>query len=347
VNYDANLLFGVFAVQLHKITPEQLAEAAGIWATDPSRDLAERLVETEAMTHSDCELIARLVNEAIAAHEGDTTQTLESFGGGQQIYDSFMGCILQAESGIHVSGANAEGREAPVVTEDAIAVREVPGRYKEKREHGRGGMGRVLLVHDEALGREIVMKELLPRSEKLNKSGEQSPVRRSGSVIARFLQEARITGQLTHPSIVPVYELGRRQDDTLYYTMKLVRGQTLAAKLNEAKDHNQRVALLSHFADLCQAMAYAHSRGVIHRDLKPQNVMVGEFGETVVIDWGLAKVKGQEDAHVAEMEETFQALQVDSQLPLSKTASGEALGTPAYMPPEQAAGQIEQNRPAF
>ncbi len=342
MNHDANLLFGVFAVQLQKITPEQLAEAASMWAIDPSRGLAEQLVETGAMTESGRELIARLVNEAIAAHEGNAAQTLESFGGGEHIYDSFMGCFLQAESGIQVSGSNAERPEVTVASEDGVAVREVPGRYKEKSEQGRGGMGRVLLVHDEALGREIVMKELLPRPNTVNNHGEASPVRRSGSIMARFLQEARITGQLTHPSIVPVYELGRRQDDTLYYTMKLVRGQTLAAKLKEAKNHNQRVALLSHFADLCQAMAYAHSRGVIHRDLKPQNVMVGEFGETVVIDWGLAKVKGQEDAHAAEMEETFQALQVDSKEPLSRTASGEALGTPAYMPPEQAVGRIEQ-----
>ena len=178
-------------------------------------------------------------------------------------------------------------------------VEEAEGRYTLREERARGGMGRVLLVRDEFLGRDVALKELLPELVKVG--GDTSIIPNSSRspmtlrLLARFLQEARITGQLEHPSIVPVYELGRRQDGSLYYTMKLVRGQSLAHAIREARSLRQRLKLLPHFIDLCQAIAYAHSRGVIHRDLKPDNVMVGEFGETVVIDWGLAKARGKKD----------------------------------------------------
>src|SRR5512145_1993554 len=105
------------------------------------------------------------------------------------------------------------------------------------------------------------------------------------------MQEARIPSQLEHPAIVPVYELGRRQDGTLYYTMRLVRGKTFSAALRECDDIDGRLRLLSNFVSLCQAIAYAHSHNIIHRDIKPANVMLGQFGETVVLDWGLAKLR--------------------------------------------------------
>jgi serine/threonine-protein kinase len=159
-------------------------------------------------------------------------------------------------------------------------------------------MGRVLLVHDEYLGRSIALKELLPLSAPADPSQKPSPMRQTASVVARFLQEARITGQLEHPSIVPVYELGRRHDGTLYYTMKLVKGKTLSQALRDCRSLQERLALLPNFVDLCQAIAYAHNRGVIHRDIKPGNVMVGQFGETVVLDWGLAKVRNSEDVNM-------------------------------------------------
>ena len=156
----------------------------------------------------------------------------------------------------------------------------------------------MLLVHDEHLGRDIALKELFPEfATEVDDSPAPSPVRKSVPFIARFLQEARITGQLEHPSIVPVYALDYRKDGSLYYTMKLVRGKSLAQAIKAAGTLRERLGLLSHFVDLCQAMAYAHSRHIIHRDLKPANVMVGEFWETVVLDWGLAKSKDREDVH--------------------------------------------------
>ena len=204
-------------------------------------------------------------------------------------------------------------------------------------------MGRVLLVHDEHLGRDIALKELLPElaPATVDQSPKPSPVRMSVPLVARFLQEAQITGQLEHPSNVPVYELGYRKDGSLYYTMKLVRGRSLSRAIKQAGTLRERLKLLPHFVDLCQAVAYAHSRGVIHRDLKPDNVMVGEFGETVLIDWGLAKVRGKEDVHADGLAETLKIMNEGSPSDLKKTAYGRALGTPAYMPPEQAKGQLD------
>lgn len=339
---DRTFLFGIFAVQLGKVTRTQLREVAGAWAADPSRDIAERLVEAGALDAHQRVLIDRLVEEAIRAHEGNVAATLETFGGVARVNQSFGSGLLLTESGEVTRPA------PPMFPGDASAiasltpVTEMPGRYTHASEYGRGGMGRVLLVHDESLGRDIALKELLPREIGDAETTLSSPVRLSMHLLGRFIQEARLTGQLQHPSIVPVYELGRREDGTLYYTMKLVRGKPLSRAIREAQSLQQRLALIPHFVDLCQAMAYAHSRGVIHRDIKPANVLIGEFGETVVIDWGLAKVKDRDDVHAREFAQTMRLLNLGEDIDLHKTAYGNVLGTPVYMPPEQAAGVLAQ-----
>jgi serine/threonine-protein kinase len=156
----------------------------------------------------------------------------------------------------------------------------------------------------------------------------------------RFLREARLTGALQHPGIVPVHNLGRLADGRLFYTMKLVRGRTLAELLRDEPDGPERLPrLLAVVEKVCQAVAYAHSRGVIHRDLKPSNVMVGQFGEVQVMDWGLAKELSRTEPAVVPDEATEDVEtvgRVEEAAGLSR--AGAALGTPAYMPPEQAAG---------
>src|SRR5690348_12331752 len=212
---------------------------------------------------------------------------------------------------------------------------EAPGRYtylspegERGAEIGRGGIGRVLLVMDAHLGREVAIKELLQ-----DEAGVDS------ELMTRFLAEARITGQLEHPNIVPVYELGRRADGRLYYTMRMVRGETLSAALERARTLADRLALLTHFAGLCNAIAYAHSRGVVHRDIKPDNVMIGEFGETVVLDWGMAKVRpaatasGGDDGMAVDRLEHFDP---------DVTMEGSLCGTPTHMSPEQARGALDE-----
>jgi eukaryotic-like serine/threonine-protein kinase len=219
----------------------------------------------------------------------------------------------------------------PAPAEEGGAVTpEAPGRYTVKREYGRGGQSRVLLAFDEHLEREIALKELLGDIE------EHGSRTASQAASARFVREARITGQLEHPNIVPVYELGQHADGSVYYTQKLVRGTTFKARLADCRESGARLSLLAHFADICHAVAYAHSRGVIHRDLKPENVMLGQFGETVVLDWGLAKARGEKDIRGPAVLRKATAMRAD------QTVEGYALGTPSYMSPEQAQGHLEE-----
>jgi serine/threonine-protein kinase len=173
----------------------------------------------------------------------------------------------------------------------------------------------VVLATDRHLGREVAMKELLAQAR-----NAEAAV--SVGAVTRFLREARITGQLEHPSIVPVHELGQREDGTLYYTMKRIRGRSLASALRDAQNLTDRLKLLGHFRDVCEAIAYAHSRGVVHRDLKPENVILTGANSTEtarVLDYGLAGIiDGLEDGQY-----------------LSVTRGGQVIGTLQYMAPEQ------------
>lgn len=237
--------------------------------------------------------------------------------------------------------APRENGEKWTVTAECPGRYSFPGNDPELAEIGRGGIGRVLVARDNHLGRDVALKELLD-SDLIRSplSTAEGHVTLSGAApaLTRFLREARVTGQLEHPGIVPVYELGARADGTLYYTMKLVRGRTLAQALQGRTSLEDRLRLLPHFVSLCHAVAYAHSRGVIHRDIKPANVMLGEFGETVLLDWGLAKVRGSADIH-------GELLSRSTELRRSAldglTVEGSAVGTPQYMSPEQVMGDTE------
>ncbi len=186
---------------------------------------------------------------------------------------------------------------------------------------GAGAMGRVLLALDERVGRVVAIKEM------------QESMRRSAS--RRFLREARVTGALEHPGIIPVHDLGKQGERSYYYTMRLVRGRSLGDALRSAGTLRERLALLHHVTDLCHAIAFAHSQGIIHRDIKPDNVMVGAFGETVVLDWGLARAVDDEDMDHGPVSQAGLAASLDP----SRTAPNVIMGTPSYMSPEQAMGE--------
>jgi tRNA A-37 threonylcarbamoyl transferase component Bud32/tetratricopeptide (TPR) repeat protein len=218
----------------------------------------------------------------------------------------------------------------PVSTEHYLPVLGADGL---EQELGRGGIGRVLLVSDAHLGRDVAMKLLL------NKRLEDPEVLHG--IEQRFVREARVTGQLEHPAIVPVYEMGRRPDGSLYYVMRRIRGHTLASAVASAAKLEERLKLLPRVLAVCQAIAFAHSRQVVHRDLKPQNVMLDRYGETYVVDWGLASVRGQTDAVLGSpgpLTDELGALRLTPELTIG--VSHLVIGTPAYMSPEQAEGDV-------
>jgi len=207
----------------------------------------------------------------------------------------------------------------------------IAGRYRIGAELARGGMGVVYLAEDILFEREIALKVLAPKL--------------IGTPAAtRFLAEARITGQLQHPGIPPVHEVGTLSDGRPFLAMKLIKGQTLAellkARTNLVDDREKFEQV---FEQICQTVAFAHARGVIHRDLKPQNIMVGAFGEVQVMDWGLAKDLHSTSASALDLQPISWDPQVQkAQLAADATQDGAVLGTPAYMPPEQARGEIDK-----
>jgi serine/threonine protein kinase/formylglycine-generating enzyme required for sulfatase activity len=208
------------------------------------------------------------------------------------------------------------------------------GRYLLGSEIARGGMGAVYRATDTVFGREVAIKVLL---------NTYAPDSRTAH---RFQDEARITGQLQHPGIPPVHDLGALPDGRPFLAMKLIKGDTLHDHLKQRSDPAaDRGRLVAVFEGVCQAMAYAHAHGVVHRDLKPSNVMVGAFGEVQVMDWGLAKVLGDDRPSPADYPDATAARTVvrsarDSDDLL--TQAGSVLGTPAYMPPEQAIGAVQE-----
>jgi serine/threonine-protein kinase len=240
-------------------------------------------------------------------------------------------------------GPQAAPHPAPPKPAPSPGALKLPDRYERIDRIGSGAFGEVLRVRDRVLDRVLAMKVLRPE------------VVAAAHMRARFLAEARITAGLSHPGIVAVHDLGELEDGRLWFTMKEVRGRTLRAVIEEvhavaAPDAFREAPsgwtfrrLVDAFARISQAVAYAHSRGVMHRDLKPDNLMVGEFGEVLVMDWGLARRVAQrggrepDSVRGEEISVDFSA----EEMPADLTRHGDVLGTPAYMPPEQAAGKRE------
>ena len=215
-------------------------------------------------------------------------------------------------------------------------------RYEDLGQVGRGGMGVVRRVFDPDIQRTIAMKVIADKRGEAPASKEVD-----GLLLSRFLEEAQVTGQLDHPGIVPVHEVGVDDDGRAYFTMRLVRGRTfleLIDRLGDAEGDFNQVRAVDVLLRVCEAVSYAHSKGVIHRDLKPANVMVGEFGEVYVMDWGVARVRGGVDATISSegvISAPVQTARDDGTADSTPqlTVDGDVIGTPCYMAPEQAAGR--------
>jgi serine/threonine-protein kinase len=325
---DHNLLFGILAVQMDFVSRDQLIAAMHAWVLAKTRPLSDFLLDGGALTSENHRLLEQMVAAHIKAHSGDVQRSLAAVA-----HHSTLGDMAQSladpdlQASLVAAGATLATTAAERPNEDGL-------RYRILRPHAQGGLGVVSVAIDTEVGREVAFKEIQVRyAEDLTLRG-------------RFVREAEITGGLEHPGIVPVYGLGRYSDGRPYYAMRFIRGESLQEaikKLHTGDAGYTLRGLLTRFVAACNAVAYAHSRGVIHRDLKPSNVMLGPYGETLVVDWGLAKVIGRETTDGdGGSELTLQPPSGDG----SPTRAGAALGTPAFMSPEQARGEVTELRPA-
>jgi serine/threonine-protein kinase len=332
---DRNLLFGVLAFQADLIDSARFAEACSAWASRKDIPLADVLVERGWLSTEERGHVEFLLDRKLKKHRGDERASLA-----EVTTDAVRQCaaaLPDAEVRASLMGATPSSPGPVLLTATTIHVPVQGERYTMSRLHATGGIGRVWLARDTSLGRDVALKEIRPERA-------DNPV-----VWARFLKEAQITGQLEHPGIVPIYEVSQRPDEHPFYTMRFVRGRTLSEAVAHYHARRQRGEagpmelreLLGNFVGVCHAVAYAHSRGVIHRDLKPTNVVLGDFGEVIVLDWGLARLLAQ-----PEGEADLAPLELSAEDRLQETMEGQVLGTPAYMAPEQAEGRRDVIGPA-
>lgn len=341
---DCNLLFGILGLQMSFFRRNDLVAALNSWARDKSRPLGDILVENGVLAaERRCELEA-VVQAHVQAHGNDPQQSLAAALSNESVQNKLLHIDDPLVQSTIASATTAQ------LSNKATVQREVTNdspRYRKLHSHARGGLGEVFIAEDTELHREVALKEILRQCA-------DDPESRN-----RFLIEAEVTGGLEHPGIVPIYGLGKDADGRPYYAMRFIQGESLksasesfhAADVRGRDPAERRLAfrqLLRRFVDACNAVAYAHSRSVLHRDLKPANIMLGKFGETLVVDWGLAKAGVRQRA----AEDPAQELTVGPSLRPGSgsdeyaTQAGVALGTPTYMSPEQAAGRIDELGPA-
>jgi serine/threonine-protein kinase len=341
VTADRNLLFGLLALQNGLINQGQLVAAFQAWTLDKTLALADHLIGRGDLDDDDRSAVDALVARHIKKHGGDVERSLAAIPAGRSTRESLAHIgDPQIEGTLAHLGSALTDQDADRTGTYSVGSATSDGqRFRVLRPHARGGLGAVFVALDTELHREVALKQIL-------ETHADEPTSRQ-----RFLLEAEVTGGLEHPGIVPVYGLGTYGDGRPYYTMRFIRGDSLKeaidrfhADLKLKRDFGARSLelrkLLRRFTDVCNAIDYAHSRGVLHRDIKPGNIIVGKHGETLVVDWGLAKVTGRSDPDSGE-----RTLVPTSASGSAETLPGSALGTPAYMSPEQADGNLEHLGP--
>jgi WD40 repeat protein len=327
---DRNLLYGMLALQMNFVGRDELFAAMQAWMFDRTKDLGQILQEQGQLSPERRQVLDQLVAEYIRAHD-DVAQNLANRTVPETVDyhpEALFGNPPDAQATVEELG-NRRGRLPPFTI--------LADRYEILRLHAKGGIGEVFIALDKELNREVALKKIRPQYDE------------DTDCLGRFVQEAEITGGLEHPGIVPVYGLGQSSDGRPCYAMRFIQGETLADAVRKFHTGDSTVtlrSLLTRFVTVCNAIAYAHNRGVLHRDLKPANIMLGKYGETLVLDWGLAKPVGHEASSLPvppSSEPTLLPHSADSSI---QTQMGSTLGTPTYMSPEQASGRLGELSPA-
>lgn len=339
-NSDRNLLVGILALQLSLVSEQQLLNAVKAWAFDKSKLLEDLFLEQNAIDESSRSMLYGLVARTIGDENPKTSSEV--------VNDSLPTVLAALEKLSSIDDSDVRDSVTDFLTKDRHLAIESPTKPFEVEERGRrfriislvdeGGLGRVSLAEDLELHREVALKEILPQ------------YLHSEETRHRFLLEAEVTGRLEHPSIVPVYSLGTSDNGGPFYAMQLIRGTSLAKairalhfeqpKLDPNAKRQEVRKLIGRLIDACQAVQYAHSKRVLHRDLKPQNIMLGKFGETFVVDWGLARVH-KTDPIFLKMQ-TEESVLIPSGSGSTATRLGSMIGTVHYMSPEQADGLLDE-----
>jgi serine/threonine-protein kinase len=337
---DRDLLFGLLALQNGLIDQVQLVAAFQAWTRDKARALADHLVDRGDLDQDDRSAVDALVRRHIKKHGGDVEKSLAALPAGRSTRESLAALgDPEIEQNLTQLASGSDGDAECTASYSVGAATSGGQRFRVLRPHARGGLGAVFVALDNELHREVALKQILD-------SHADDPVSRQ-----RFLLEAEVTGGLEHPGVVPVYGLGTYSDGRPYYAMRFIRGDSLKEAIERFHaDEALKKApgcrslelskLLRRFLDVCNAIDYAHSRGVLHRDIKPANVILGRHGETLVVDWGLAKTIGRSDPASGE-----RTLLPSTGSGSAETLPGSALGTPAYMSPEQAEGDLDRLGP--
>ncbi len=310
----------------------QFSKACAAWAADKRTSLGDFLIQLGWIGADDKQAVELLLERKRRKYGGDIPATLSASADSTLREAMRRSGVPEIRHSVDSLPAAEEGAPSPGRTDGPG-----PPPFNWLGVYREGALGQVWVGRDDRLNRTVALKVI--RADRAS----HPDARR------RFLREAQVTGQLEHPNIVPVYELGQRPEDGQpFYAMRLLGGETLQevlARHHQARregrfDPVERRRLLGHFLDVCNAVAYAHARGVLHRDIKPHNVMLGPFGETLVLDWGLAKVlDGPGGAEATES--TDLPLRPRVELP-APPISDVVIGTPAYMSPEQAAGAFHR-----
>jgi WD40 repeat protein/serine/threonine protein kinase len=374
-----NLLLGMLALQNNFISRAQLLTAFDAWVENKTKPLVTHLLEQRSITIEEYALLDALTDRHLEKYDHDADRSLAALSTDGSVH-AHLTRISDDDVQASLTPLAAAGGKlwvehgAADVSVSFAHPQAEAGRYRILHPHDAGGLGKVSVALDRELNREVALKEIQPRH------ADRPEVR------ARFLLEAEITGSLEHPGIVPVYSLGVDDAGRPFYVMRFIKGDSLTRAIRQFHRRPSPVAaptseptqsgdvvvvdvrrepdtprrdpapdfqslafrnLLRRFVDACNAMAYAHSRGVLHRDLKPDNIMLGKYGETLVVDWGLAKtgVGGPRSETTDEAGAAHESLLRPPSVS-ERTQIGSAMGTPAYMSPEQASGELDRLSPA-